>query len=117
MTARARKSGRKSGHGKFRRGPDARRGKGPAPGAPNAGRPPNALLAACQAVVLGELPRLTTYVAKHGPADVGYRWALDRLLERGWGKPMQPLSGPEGGPVSFTLHFGDDDDRAALRTD
>ncbi len=59
---------------------------------------------------MGELPRLTTYIAQHDASDAGYRWALDRLLDRGWGKPTQPISGTDGQPIRVTLDLGDSHD-------
>ena len=29
--------------------------------------------------------------------------AANALLERGWGKPEQPITGPDGGPVQHSL--------------
>lgn len=67
----------------FREGDDARRGHGPKPGAPNAGRPPDAVRAACREAFSERVPMLAE-LADTGTPDVRLR-ALDMLGRYGLG--------------------------------
>lgn len=37
--------------------------------------------------------------------------AARELADRGWGKPVQALTGPDGAPLTFTLNLSDAGDR------
>jgi hypothetical protein len=76
----------------FKKGHDARRGRGPSPGAPNAGRPPDAVRAACREAFAVRVPMLAE-LADNGTPEVRLR-ALDMLGRYGLG-------------TSFTLDAGD----------
>lgn len=99
------KSGENSGT--FQPGPDPRRGRGPAPGAPNAGRPPNEFAARCREIAdreqllemaakiatgkEGEIVTIggTTNAMVSKPTD---RIAATKLiLAYGHGQPVQPV--------------------------
>ena len=84
------KSARKSAPGKpFAPGDDPRRGKGPAKGAPGAGRPPEQYREWCRSLVSD--PKAEAEVMailrnnKHPAFPVMYK----ALTDRGYGKPMQ----------------------------
>lgn len=99
------KSAKKSAPGKpFEKGKDARRGKGPPKGAPNAGRPPNEFKEMMRALasrpaVMQRLKKLLG-TSKQVPDDVFLK-ALKEVADRGYGKAVQPVehAGPEGGPI------------------
>ena len=92
---------------RFREGPDPRRGRGPAPGAPNAGRPPNAFAARCREIADREsLLEMAAKIAagKEGeivtigdstnamvskPSD--RIAAMKLILAYGHGQPVQPV--------------------------
>lgn len=116
----AKKSGSKSGNrpGTFKGKDDPRNGRGPQPGAPNAGRPPSRIKALAAELV--ERKALIAVLGKIAVAELGEAWAdkdgetvygetknTDRiaaiklLLAYGDGLPTQrqELSGPEGGPI------------------
>jgi hypothetical protein len=101
MAKSARKSARK---GKpFKKGPDPRRGRGPAKGAPNAGRPPNEFKAMCRDVAsLGAMALLAKKVMKN-PKHPAFLTALRWATEHGYGKAVQPISGPHGGPIPVSV--------------
>jgi hypothetical protein len=67
----------------FKKGEDPRRGRGPRPGAPNAGRPPDAVRAACRAAFDARVPMLAE-LADSGPPEVRLR-ALEMLARYGLG--------------------------------
>ena len=101
-TARRRaKSAEKSAPGRpFEPGSDARRGKGPPKGAPNAGRPPIAFKAECESICNALLlPAIRAYLAENDPSDPGYRWAADKMLDYGQGRPVQRVEGADGKPL------------------
>lgn len=85
-------------------GKDPRQGRGPKPGAPNAGRPPNWFKLEMERIgtrpeVFARLRRLTSSSAKV-PDDMFLR-AFKEITDRWRGKAVQPLehAGPEGGPI------------------
>ena len=102
-----RKSARKSAPGKpFEHGEDPRRGRGPAKGAPNAGRPPDKFKEAMRGIadrpdVLKRLKKLTG-TAKSVGDDVFLK-AFKEVADRGYGKPAQPVehTGADGGAIQF----------------
>ena len=67
----------------FKQGYDTRRGRGPAAGAPNAGRPPDAVRAACREAFADRVPMLAE-LADNGTPEVRLR-ALDMLGRYGLG--------------------------------
>lgn len=67
----------------FQIGNDPRRGRGPAPGAPNAGRPPDAVRRACREAFADRVPMLAD-LADNGTPEVRLR-ALDMLGRYGLG--------------------------------
>lgn len=106
----AKKSARKSAPpGKpFVRGVDPRRGHGPAKGAPNAGRPPDAFRQELNAMLNSDevLTQIRYFLS--GAADVTHEqfWkAVMWLSDRVYGRPVQELqhSGPSGGPIPVEL--------------
>ena len=106
------KSAAKSAPGKpFAKGGDPRQGKGPAKGAPNAGRPPDEFKRRMQALAskdeaLEYLDELLTKPKGRGKTKVGadpqtFLKAFKETADRGYGKAVQPLEhgGPDGGPI------------------
>lgn len=74
------------------------------------GRKPHAFVEACGRIVDNVvLPKVRSYLAAHSPADAGWRWCADKLMDYGKGKPAQVIqhAGAEGGPMRFTLKIGD----------
>jgi hypothetical protein len=67
----------------FQKGTDARRGNGPRPGAPNAGRPPDAVRAACRLAFDERVPMLAE-LADSGSPEIRLR-AMDMLGKYGLG--------------------------------
>lgn len=58
--------------------------------------------------VLDGIARGTLKIGKTVPGFKDRREAAIALLERGWGKPTQPMSGEGGGPVSIVIRkYGD----------
>lgn len=56
------------------------------------GRKADPFIAECNRLIDDQvLPKMRTYLASASPEDVGFRWAADRLLEYGKGKPIQPV--------------------------
>jgi hypothetical protein len=105
-----RSDSRKQNAGHFAKGGDARQGRGPAKGAPNAGRPPDKFKLAMQGIadrpeVLKRLTHLT------GPRRTGsaavpddvFLKAFKEVADRGYGKPAQPIehTGADGGAIQF----------------
>jgi len=80
----------------FQKGDDSRRGRGPKPGAPNAGRPPDAVRAACREAFADRVPMLAE-LADSGTPDVRLR-ALDMLGRYGLGTSftLEPADAPTG---------------------
>jgi hypothetical protein len=74
----------------FKVGPDPRRGRGPAKGAPNAGRPPDEWRAALRALASRDdvLQHLDA-VLRAGPGHPWFSKALDYATEHGYGKAKQ----------------------------
>lgn len=80
----------------FKTGDDPRRGRGPAPGAPNAGRPPDAVRAACRVAFDERVPMLAE-LADNGTPEIRLR-ALDMLGRYGLGTSftLEATSAPSG---------------------
>lgn len=113
MTKSANKTARPGPPGKpFAKGGDPRQGRGPKPGAPNAGRTPDWFKAK-----MGELAtrkEVLDYIEEHlvgkngdkntRNAETFYK-ALDRVLERWIGKATQKqeIAGPGGEPLPATV--------------
>ena len=61
----------------------------------------------CQEVVFTlALPKIVRYLSatRKGPADAGWRWAVDRLLDRGFGRVPLPITGDEeGDPIAVRV--------------
>lgn len=90
--ALAKKSGKKSGPGKDTRftADDPRRGRGPKPGAPNAGRPPEKIREACRLAFDERIKVLTEIAdAEHEPAQVRIK-AIEALAKYGLGTTITP---------------------------
>lgn len=67
----------------FQKGDDPRRGRGPTPGAPNAGRPPDAVRRACREAFADRVPMLAD-LADNGTPEIRLK-ALDMLGRYGLG--------------------------------
>jgi hypothetical protein len=84
--------------GSFRRGHDPRRGRGPRKGTANAGRPPLAWRQALRE--LADRPAILRHLQEAldvGPAHSDGFWeALKYCTLNGYGRPVQPVSGPHG---------------------
>jgi hypothetical protein len=83
---------------------DPRNGRGPAKGAPNAGRPPDEFKALCASLASGEetVAAVTSILAnpQHPHFMAALKWASDR----GYGQPAQPLTGANGdGPIAHRV--------------
>ena len=121
--SKADKSGGNSG--RFVKGGDPRQGRGPAKGAPNAGRPPNEFrqrmqqlasreegLRLLEEILLGEgavrvleeqtdaTGKVTKVIAVDGEL---YLKAREHVVKHGYGLPAQPITGPDGGPVQVQV--------------
>ena len=84
--------------GPFVPGPDPRRGRGPKPGAPNAGRPPSVIRERCRGSFEDRIVVLEE-IADDPKANAGDRIrALDLLGKYGLGTQQQ-ISGPDGGVI------------------
>ena len=84
--------------GPFVPGPDPRRGRGPKPGAPNAGRPPAVIRERCRGSFEDRIVVLEE-IADDPKANAGDRIrALDLLGKYGLGTQQQ-ISGPDGGVI------------------
>ena len=84
--------------GPFVPGPDPRRGRGPKPGAPNAGRPPSVIRERCRGSFEDRIAVLEE-IADDPKANAGDRIrALDLLGKYGLGTQQQ-ISGPDGGVI------------------
>ncbi len=106
LLSAARKRGKKSESkavartrgGPFVPGPDPRRGRGPKPGAPNAGRPPSVIRERCRGSFEDRIAVLEE-IADDARANAGDRIrALDLLGKYGLGTQQQH-SGPDGGVI------------------
>ena len=93
--------------GQFVKGdPRRMQARGPAKGAPNAGRPRNEWIARLQAIasrdeVLEEVERALLA----GRSDPFFKDALNYVTDHGYGKARQPLehTGADGSPLGITL--------------
>jgi hypothetical protein len=99
-------SAKKSARGvPFQSGDDPRRGRGPARGAPNAGRPPDEWRAALRALASRDdvLQHLDA-VLRAGPGHPWFSKALDYATEHGFGKASaaQP-TGPDEAPLPISI--------------
>ena len=101
----ANKSGANSG--RFKKGErDPRQGRGPKPGALNAGRPPDWFRAKMGELVTRDA--VVSYLAQcllDPDTPETFFKALDRALDRWMGKPTQrqELTGADGGPVETNI--------------
>jgi hypothetical protein len=93
--------------GRFKKGelhPD--QGRGPAKGAPNAGRPPDLWRAKLREMASrDEVMQHVESVLCEGPGHPWFSKALDYATEHGFGKASQPhqITGLDGGPVGIAL--------------
>ena len=75
---------------------DPRNGRGPEKGAPNAGRPPNEWKKLCQGMASrAEMLKTAQKVLKN-PAHPAWLGAWKFVAEQGYGRAVQPISGPDG---------------------
>lgn len=76
----------------FQKGGDPRQGRGPAPGAPNAGRPPDEWKARLRAMASRDevLAHVET-VLMDGPAHPFFDRALQYVTDHGYGRATQPI--------------------------
>jgi hypothetical protein len=92
----------------FQKGFDPKRGHGQ-PG--RSGRKPDAFRAECARLCDGVLLlKLRAYVTEKEIDAPGYKWAADRLLEYGKGKPIQYVAAPEdhdGDVIPFPVRIVD----------
>jgi hypothetical protein len=87
-----RKSAQKSVRGiPFQRGPDPRRGRGPAPGAPNAGRPPNWLKDWCDELLSDETTKKQVRAILNDADHPAFRAMWNAVADRAHGKPKESL--------------------------
>jgi hypothetical protein len=100
----------------FQKGDDARRGHGPKPGAPNAGRPPDAVRAACREAFADRVSILTE-LADKGTPDIRLR-ALDMLGRYGLGTSftLDATDAPTGVIVLPPLELRDLQDARGFST-
>jgi hypothetical protein len=100
------KSARKSAPGRPFTPGDPRRGRGPKKGAPNAGRPPDAIRAACRASFDARIATLTAF-ADDDTLDPSVRMkAIETLAKYGLGTTSENAhahSGPAGEPIAVTV--------------
>ena len=102
----AKKSAKPRGPGRpFQKGGDPRSGRGPAPGAPKAGRPPDefkAMLAGLASwdATIASLERILS-----DPDHPAFQKALDYVTDRGYQKLGDTLAitGADGGPLAVTI--------------
>lgn len=102
MAPLPRKSAKKSAPGRpFKRGGDPRQGRGPAKGAPNAGRPPNEHIDWCRRVVSDPSAESAVETVLKDPKHPAFASMWKAVAERGYGKAAQPLelTGKDGGPI------------------
>ena len=97
--------------GWFRKGADPRRAKGGKKA--HIGRPTIELYQKCRGMTFETiLPKLKAYIeaGDHDPDDPGFRWAAERIMDRGFGKPTQQVDvaavDAEGERKVFTLELG-----------
>ena len=90
--------------GTFRKGKDPRRGVGKKG---RSGRVPTEIKVDCQEAVFSiALPKIIRYLSatRKGPSDAGWRWAVDRLFDRGFGRVPLPITGDdEGDPIAVRV--------------
>ena len=84
--------------GPFVPGPDPRRGRGPKPGAPNAGRPPSVIRERCRGSFEERIAVLEEIADDPGVSAGDRIRALDLLGKYGLGTQQQH-SGPDGGVI------------------
>lgn len=105
----AKKPAKKPAPGKpMATGADVRRGRGPAKGAPNAGRPPDWWLQQVRAGLYRKetIAQLNKVLgnSEHTAFAAVLRWADERVH----GKAAQPITGEGGGPIQVqVLRFGE----------
>lgn len=77
----------------FKPGPNPRRGRGPAKGAPNAGRPPDQWKAHLRTLVdRAEVLAHIEASLQKGPGDEFFAKALDYATDHGYGRATQPIA-------------------------
>ena len=91
-----RKSGNNSGT--FQKGADPRRGRGPAKGAPNAGRPPSEFKEWCKALLNDDTNREQVEKVLANADHPAYKEMWKAIADRAHGKPSQAveLTGKDG---------------------
>lgn len=109
------KSAIKSAPGRpFQKGGDPRQGRGPKPGAPNAGRPPSEITELCRRLIRNHklLETVILPIAQHADKATDRLAATRLLLEYGEGKPLlrSELTGRDGEALAIGLRIFDDDD-------
>lgn len=89
----------------FANGPDARRGRGPKKGAPNAGRPPEEWRAWLKSVIDGPEARAQLAAILTDADHPAYARVLALGLDRTFGSVAQQHqhSGPDGQPLGMSL--------------
>ncbi len=94
---RPRKSANKSPPGvPFSGKDDPRNGRGPKKGAPNAGRPRNEFVEWCQQVVSDPKCKSQVEAILRDKKHPAFATMWRAVGERAHGKPVQPISGPDG---------------------
>lgn len=89
-----RKSGEKSGEkrpGTFAKGRDPRQGRGPKPGAPNAGRPPNWFKDWCAEILAKPETIGAVEAVIADPSHGAFAAMWKAVADRAHGKPVQPV--------------------------
>ena len=96
--------------GWFKKGLDPRRAHGKKG---RSGHPTIELYQKCRGMTFETiLPKLKAYIeaGDHDPDDPGFRWAAERIMDRGFGKPTQQVDvaavDAEGERKVFTLELG-----------
>lgn len=100
------KSAKKTVGRPFKKGGDPRQGRGPEPGAPNAGRPPSRVKQlAAEIIERKDLIGKLGSIAESGE-DKDKIAAIKVLLAYGDGLPIarQELTGADGGPIETQAH-------------
>ena len=104
VSKKAMAKSRRKKPGTFRKGHDARRGVGRKG---RSGRVPTEIKVDCQEAVFSiALPKIIRYLSatRKGPSDAGWRWAVDRLFDRGFGRVPLPITGDdEGDPIAVRV--------------
>lgn len=83
----------------FRRGGDPRQGRGPAKGAPNAGRPPNEHVEFCRRLISDPAAEAEALAVLTDRSHGAFAAMWKAVAERAYGKPVQPLSGDPTAPL------------------